>query len=426
MPLRKEKKSKRISLKDRYKIEKKVRDHNRKVRRQARKDAKSGATERRALRKDPGIPNLWPFKEQLLKQLEAKKERDEERKVARAEEIRKRRAGPTEEELTNAEERAAEFEHIQAEDEEGSSISTSRHAGAVLKSVVEDADVILQVLDARDPQGSRSPQIEELVKSKGKRMVFVLNKTDLVPESAVRGWIKTLRKEHATIPFACNTQKQKFNLRRVPGCDELIKLLKNYARGSKAALVVGVVGVPNVGKSSLVNSMKMARAVTASAQAGSTKTNQRVAIDSKLELIDTPGVSTPYDASQVSKAVAALRVCLAPIVEDPLKAVETLLRESGPERFMLTYGTPKFSSPHEFLVRIATQFGKLSKGGVVNLEAAAKIIIKDCQKGKLKMFVSPPSSIQDVEMEEVDEEAVIVDSFGEEFKFAEDDDTQGL
>ena len=428
MGLHAKKKSKRITLKDRYKIERKVKEHNRKQRRQAKKDDKSGATARRALRKDPGIPKLWPEKEALLRQIEAKKERDEERKQARKEEIKKRRAGPTEEDLANAAERAEE--HAMKEEESAmgeQSGQGGKHAGAVLKSVVEEADVILQVLDARDPQGCRSPQIEDLVRSKGKKMILVLNKTDLVPESAIRGWVRALKREYPTVPFAANTSKDKVVLRRAPGVDNLIKVLKKIAKGSKATLVVGVVGAPNVGKSSLVNSMKMARAVIASAQAGSTKTNQRVSIDSKLDIIDTPGVSTPFDPAKVSKAVAALRACLEPIVEDPIKAVEDLVRESPQERFMVAYGLPKFDSPRDFLVRLATQTGKMSKGGVLNLEAAAKLVVHDCQKGKFKLFCQPPElgKRSEEDMEEEDD-AEVMDSLGAEFQFPEEDETMGL
>ena len=431
MGLLKKRLSKRVTLKDRYKIQKKVNDHNRKQRRQAKIDEKSGATARRALRKDPGIPNLWPHKEQLLRQMEAKKERDEERKKERAAEIKRRRAGPTEEDLANAEERAEEHALKEEDLANAEGCAQGKHAGSVLKSVVEDADVILQVLDARDPMGCRSPQIEELVRSKGKKLVLVLNKTDLVPETAVRGWVSVLRREFPTVPFAANTQKQKNNLKRVPGADDLIKLLKNFARGTKAILVVGVVGAPNVGKSSLVNSMKMSRAVTASAQAGSTKSNQRVAIDSKLELIDTPGVSTPFDVSKVSKAVAALRACLEPIVEDPLKVVEDLVRESPQEKFMVAYGLPQFSNPRDFLVRLATQTGKLSKGGVLNLEAAAKLVVNDCQKGKFKLFCQPPQTLKEdgaenAMEEEDDDDAIVMDSFADEFVFADEDDAMGF
>ena len=422
MGLLKKRQSKRISLKDRYKIQKKVNEHNRKQRRAAKKDDKSGATARRALRKDPGIPNLWPFKEQLLRQIEAKKERDEERRKSRAEEVKRLRAGPTEEELANAAERAEEHA-MREEEQEGA--AQGRHAGSVLKSVVEDADIIIQVLDARDPQGCRSPQIEDMVRSKGKRMVLVLNKTDLVTEQAVRGWVKFLRRQYPCIPFAANTQKQKNNLKRVPGADELIKLLKGLAKGSKASLVVGIVGVPNVGKSSLVNSLKMSRAVTASAQAGSTKTNQRVAIDSKLELIDTPGVSTPFDPSKISRAVAALRACLEPVVEDPLKAVEDLVRESPQDRFMIAYGLPKFDNPRDFLVRLATQTGKISKGGVLNLESAARLVVHDCQKGKFKLYCQPPEDLQASTGEEA-EEAEVMDTLGDEFEFVDEDDAMGL
>ena len=87
-----------------------------------------------------------------------------------------------------------------------------------LRKVVDGADVILHVLDARDPIGTRSLAIEEMVLSTSdKKLVFVVNKSDLVPREVLSGWLAFLRKSCPAVPFKCNTQSQKENLGRATG-----------------------------------------------------------------------------------------------------------------------------------------------------------------------------------------------------------------
>ena len=138
-----------------------------------------------------------------------------------------------------------------------------------LRKVVSGADVVLHVLDARDPEGTRSKAIEDMVlQTAGKRLVFVLNKADLVPREVLRGWLTHLRQFHPAVPFKCNTQTQRSNLgmsagrvakveekglqtSQAVGAEELLGLLKNYCRvgaDAKSIITVGCVGFPN-GKS---------------------------------------------------------------------------------------------------------------------------------------------------------------------------------
>jgi nuclear GTP-binding protein len=87
-----------------------------------------------------------------------------------------------------------------------------------LRKVVSSADVILLVLDARDPEGTRSRAVEEMVARAGsKKLIFVLNKCDLVPRDVLLGWLAHLRQFHPAVPFKCNIQTQKNNL---SGSDE--------------------------------------------------------------------------------------------------------------------------------------------------------------------------------------------------------------
>jgi nuclear GTP-binding protein len=168
---------------------------------------------------------------------------------------------------------------------------------STLRKVIERADVILHVLDARDPEGTKSSAIEQMVANQsGKRLVYVLNKADLVPKDILGQWLTYLRRSFPTVLFKSNTQHQRDHLSRdhgkvlkqdqenitssshAIGAEEIIQLLKNYARiqGGSSIITVGVVGFPNVGKSSFINSLTRRRVVSVSSTPGHTKSLQEV------------------------------------------------------------------------------------------------------------------------------------------------------
>jgi nuclear GTP-binding protein len=249
----KKSKSKRVTLKQKHKVLKKVKEHHKKK----AKDAKKlGLHRKPRVEKDPGIPNDWPFKEQELKALEVRRARAleeiEQKKEARKERAKKRKLGLVDDEDTKTEGETIEDlpKVVNVRD------NSERAFYKELVKVIELSDVILEVLDARDPLGTRCTDMERMVMQAGpnKHLVLLLNKIDLVPREAAEKWLMYLREEFPAVAFKCSTQEQRSNLgwksskaskpsnmlqtSDCLGADTLIKLLKNYSRSHEVGSIV--------------------------------------------------------------------------------------------------------------------------------------------------------------------------------------------
>ena len=440
----KKRKSKRQTLKQKYKIQERTKEHHRKL--------KNGKLGRATFKKKAvdRIPNAWPYKEELLNEIRVAKDRMEEmkqrQKEKRLDEINKRRSIGSSKATNEDDDEMDEDEDDYDDDNEPknknkiSSIANpdeefdypeknenidgthdikstglgqnSRRAYLKeLRKVVERADVILHVLDARDPLGTKSLAIEEMVMSDHrKKLVYVLNKADLVPREVLAGWLLHLRKSNATLPFKSNTQSQKSNLGRATGkvtqqqenalqtnqavgADELLGLLKNYCRvgnsDTKTIISVGIVGFPNVGKSSLINSLMRTRSVGVSSMPGFTKVSQEVILDKNIRLIDSPGIVFA-DGDSTS---TALRNCVnVEELEDVYTPIQAILEKCPQAYLMQLYSISKFKAQDTmaFLALVARSSGKLKKGGIPNVDAAARSVLHDWNDGKIKFYCKPP------------------------------------
>ncbi|KAE8220676.1 hypothetical protein CF319_g5836 [Tilletia indica] len=295
-----------------------------------------------------------------------------------------------------------------------------------LKKVIALSDVLLQVLDARDPLGSRSISTERLILSQNKRIIFILNKVDLVPQENVLQWLKYLRNDFPTLAFKSSTQSQRTNLgqkhsasggaalaphqqtQAALGAQSLLSLLKNYSRNLnlKTSLTVGIFGAPNVGKSSLINSLKRARVCSVASTPGHTKVMQGVMLDKHVRLLDCPGIVFSDAGESENQSVVQLRnVIKVEQVEDPVVPVQAILNRVSAHTLHKLYHVdvksasdqvfdPAFPAPdpdtQDFLLRLALQRGRLGRGGIPDTDAMARSLLHDWNTGKIPFYTVTP------------------------------------
>ena len=453
--VKKKSKSNRTTLKDKYKIQKRVVETHRKRKKMVKRDAKNGITRPNQQKRDPGIPNSWPFKQDLLKDIQRARERQQvqqqntkEKRKGELRLLREHQQGGGEcRTVADLMAKANEDRQAYAVKTGGNAViantsESEKSDGTVaagqqsrraylreLKKVVETADVLLQVLDARDPIGSRIHKtLEDVILSKAdKRMVLVLNKIDLVPREVVSQWLTVLRRSHPTIAIkACKDlsagKDENATTSSVPvGMDGLLQLLKNYARTggtggkSKTTIVCGIIGYPNVGKSSIINALKRSRAVGVSPRPGFTTSMQEVVLDRTIHLLDSPGVVFSDDTTLLGNCVDA------DSITDPIPPVDAILKRCNPESLMMTYNIPAFPQGDTmmFLAMVAKSYGRVLKGGIPDKIGAARSVLKDWNHGKISYFTVPPA---DIEPDVSKGGAVIVSSFGAEFDLSKYDD----
>ncbi|EPY21086.1 nuclear GTP-binding protein [Strigomonas culicis] len=265
-----------------------------------------------------------------------------------------------------------------------------------LYKVIDSSDVVLYVLDARDPMGTRSPFLEDFMRreKKYKHFVLVLNKCDLIPLWATARWLQILSKDYPTIAFHASVNHPF-------GKGNVISLLRQFSklhnvthRGNKRTktpISVGIIGYPNVGKSSLINTLRRKPVCKVAPIPGETKVWQYVALTKSIFLIDCPGVV--YDRESNNDVQAILKGVVR--VErlgnaDKTETVDTVLKIVKERDIVATYGVHKWTDVIDFLEQLAKLRGKLVTGGQGDVEAAARMVLYDWQRGKLPWFNAPP------------------------------------
>ena len=238
-----------------------------------------------------------------------------------------------------------------------------------VNKIIKEADIIIEVLDARMVEKSRNIEIEEKVERAGKKLLFVINKSDLVPEKSLNFWKKIMK----PCIFISSSEKS--------GTTILKKKILEMARGEE--LVVGILGYPNVGKSSMINALSGRGSARTSSWSGFTKGVQKIKVDSKIMLLDSPGVF-PYKEKDPYKHSLTGAIDFSQL-KDP---------ETVAEKFIMNhkilvlkfYGLDKgLTDPDDIIEALAFHMRFLLKGKRADRERTARALMKDWQSGKLKL-----------------------------------------
>ncbi|KAK4053426.1 nuclear GTP-binding protein nug1 [Microbotryomycetes sp. JL201] len=412
------KSSRRMSTAMREKITKKASEKRRKDKKAGKKDV----TWRSNKPKDPGIPNSFPYKDQLLAEQQQEKQRLEEEKQARKEALRNGTATLASTAALAAAisaESSAFDDNDDIEDDKEAQVQDSSlklHAKS-LRKVLEASDVILEVLDARDPVGTRCKAVERELKTLDggrKKLVLVLNKIDLVPAPVVQDWLAYLRTQAPTIPFKSSTQQQRKNLSSSStstpnsaagsSTKPLMELVKGFRLSSssgpststsapvKQSLTIGLIGHPNVGKSSVINTLKRSRACSVAPTPGWTKEVQEIVLEKGVRVLDCPGVVVESRGETEGALRGTVKI---EDIADPKTPVELILQRCKKEHLQMLYNIPSFENTvTAFLLQVARSKGRLRKGGVPDLDGTAKSVVRDWVAGRIPYYTSPPTAAQ--------------------------------
>lgn len=267
----------------------------------------------------------------------------------------------------------------------GHMAKTRRLIAANLKLV----DAVVEIVDARTPLSSRNPEMDSMTRNKPR--LIVLNKCDLADDKATQKWINYFRNNGSeAIAVDCKSGKGLKNLLPVVRTKVLKELMDKRERsGMKGAAVrLMIVGIPNVGKSSLINRMAGGKRAKVEDRPGVTRTKQWVKLDNNTELLDMPGVLWPKFEDQS----AAVRLAFTGAISDDILDIETLamkllvfLSENYPtsltERYKIEYSDD--DTGLVLLEKVGKKRGMMISGGEINTERAAITVLDEFRSGKL-------------------------------------------
>ena len=261
----------------------------------------------------------------------------------------------------------------------------------LMETEIRNVDCVLQILDARIPLSSLNPEIERI--TSGKPHLYIMNKADLADPDITAQWLAYFKSAGAGCLPMNSKQSGKAGAVKGPIEKELSALMERRRKKGMigARIRVMVVGIPNVGKSTLINRLVGKNKVMAADKPGVTRGQQWVTIAKGLELLDTPGVLWPkFEDPEVGFALAATGA-IKEDVFDRQDAVELLLAfllSKYPEALASKYAVTleEGETAQTVMAKIATARGCLKAGGMLDLDKVDQLVLRDFRSGRLGCF----------------------------------------
>ena len=267
------------------------------------------------------------------------------------------------------------------------------HMTKTRRQMAEDlklVDAVCEIVDARIPISSRNPDIDSICGNKPR--LVILNRLDLADLDATNRWANYFKKQGiAAVATDCKSRKGIANF--TPAVQQLLseKIQRNANKGMTKALRIMIVGIPNVGKSTLINQISGRKGAKAENRPGVTRGKQWVLVDKDLLLLDTPGILWPkFEDPNVGLMLAytgAVKEDVIDLEELSCRLME-LLWKRYPEKVRERYGIEaELDTPGwELLEAAAKKRGFLLARGEINTERMAKVLIDEFRSGKLGRF----------------------------------------
>jgi len=229
-------------------------------------------------------------------------------------------------------------------------------------------------------------------------MILVLNKCDLVPTWVTTKWVKYLSAFYPTLAF-------KASVTNPFGKSALISILRQFDKlhRAKKNISIGFIGYPNVGKSSVINTLRKKAVCKVAPIPGETKVWQYITLTKRIYLIDCPGVV--YNTGDSETDLVLKGVVRPERLSDATIIIPGVLERADHDKLNSIYGVSDWTDADTFLEKLGRKMGRLLKGGEVDYGTVSKKIIYDWQRGKIPFFALPPDDAGPKVNEEPEEEA---------------------